>query len=159
MSTFAFGICLMDGTDQVMDFALELKRYALSQPHEFYIELGGNAYAYWLYKKKRCEGLAFMVTDSVVDNTAEGVFQLSMKDMDSPDIEKSVFDRLYKVQELIKYMFNNNEVREILFYIVDDYVPECLENVELCHSADIASKLSDYCLQRLGANLALKILR
>ena len=159
MSTFAFGICLMDRTDQVMDFALELKRYALSRPHEFYIELGGNAYAYWLYKKTRYEGLAFMVTDSVVNNTAERVFQLTMRDMDSPDIEKSVFERLYKVQELIKYMFENAEVQEILFYIVDDYAPGCLENVELCRSDEIASKLSDYCMQRLGANLALKVLR
>ena len=159
MSTFAFGICLMDGLDHLTDFAVELKCYALSRPHEFYIELGGNAYAYWLYQEKRYEGLPFMVTDSVVSNTAERVFGLSMKDMDSPDIEKSVFERLYKVQELIKYMFKNYEVQEILFYVVDDYVPGCLDDIELCHSNDIASKLSDYCMQRMGANLALKVLR
>lgn len=160
MSTFAFGICVMDRVDHLTNFAEDIKLYVLQAGSEFYIELGGNAYAYWLYQKQQYKGLAFDVTNSVTENTAERIFQLTAKDMDAPNIERSVSERLCRVQDLIRYMFENSEVREVLFYIVDDYCgPECLESIELCHSDGIVSKLSDYCLQRMGANLALKILR
>ncbi len=161
MSTFAFGICVTKSTESLTDLAFAIKKNVLSLNPGFYIEFGGHACAYWLYRKDdHRKGLAFDVTNSVVENTAEGVFHLTDKDFLSGNVEDSVSQRLTQIQEIIRLMFHDDEVEEILFYIVDDYCgPECLATLELCHSDCVAAILFDYCFQRLGSNLALRILR
>lgn len=144
MSTFAFGTMKLKNMPNTINLAEQINSYALQLAIPFHIKYGGNADSCFHHMQDFLEGgLHFELTNSVIENTAERIFEcFAPVDPNEPDESLQLLEaRLSMIQSIFLYAFKTNCVESIRFLIMQDNEAVRADSFELCKKEKFSQNL------------------
>ena len=145
MSTFCYGNLITEKAFDAIQMAKDLQQYALNSKCKFHMQFGGNAGAYCNFARRLpVRGLQFDITNSIIENTAEEVFQCTFG---APLSQNPFLENIANIQSLFEYAFSVFKVDCIFFAIENDHAPFSLEDCRPCHIRDLHDLLYAFCTQ------------